>query len=253
VEAIELTSFYEPRGQEPRGMIFDKEKLLSVYDQTKDTERCRPSAERWRGRECRMIEPRTILSLATILGFLGLWLLLPRGSPGDGLRRRVRPGRAGGMGLAGARLGDRLPTASFCWWPRGPSSPPPPRRVPQPRLLGISFGMTLAGTAGLFLLAGAEFLAVATLSSTRAILVTFLFVLMLSQPEGHTPTTAGAGGDAHGGHRAFLIGVLSMTIADALTSPKLTAAQNSLSLRESGTGQRTPSPPGEAPTSGYRG
>jgi NADH-quinone oxidoreductase subunit I len=38
VEAIELTSFYDLSGKSREEMIFDKTKLLSVYDQTKDTE-----------------------------------------------------------------------------------------------------------------------------------------------------------------------------------------------------------------------
>jgi len=38
VEAIELTSFYDLTGASREEMIFDKEKLLSVYDQTKDRE-----------------------------------------------------------------------------------------------------------------------------------------------------------------------------------------------------------------------
>jgi NADH-quinone oxidoreductase subunit J len=43
----------------------------------------------------------------------------------------------------------------------------------------------LLGTAGLLLLAGAQFLAIATVVVyAGAILVTFLFVLMLAQPEG---------------------------------------------------------------------
>ena len=45
--------------------------------------------------------------------------------------------------------------------------------------------LSLLGTAGLFLLQGAQFLAVATIVVyAGAILVTFLFVLMLAQPEG---------------------------------------------------------------------
>ena len=36
VEAIELTSFYDLVGKSREEMIFDKEKLLSVYDRTKD-------------------------------------------------------------------------------------------------------------------------------------------------------------------------------------------------------------------------
>ncbi len=38
VEAIELTSFYDLTGSSREEMIFDKEKLLSVFDQTKDRE-----------------------------------------------------------------------------------------------------------------------------------------------------------------------------------------------------------------------
>ena len=38
VDAIELTSFFDLTGRSREEMIFDKEKLLSVYDQTKDSE-----------------------------------------------------------------------------------------------------------------------------------------------------------------------------------------------------------------------
>jgi len=38
VDAIELTSLYDLVGKSREEMIFDKEKLLSVYDQTKDAE-----------------------------------------------------------------------------------------------------------------------------------------------------------------------------------------------------------------------
>jgi NADH-quinone oxidoreductase subunit I len=38
VEAIELTSLFDLTGRSREEMIFDKEKLLSVYDQTKDAE-----------------------------------------------------------------------------------------------------------------------------------------------------------------------------------------------------------------------
>jgi NADH-quinone oxidoreductase subunit I len=38
VEAIELTSLYDLSGKSREEMIFDKEKLLSIYDQTKDSE-----------------------------------------------------------------------------------------------------------------------------------------------------------------------------------------------------------------------
>ena len=38
VDAIELTSLYDLSGKSREEMVFDKEKLLSVYDQTKDGE-----------------------------------------------------------------------------------------------------------------------------------------------------------------------------------------------------------------------
>jgi NADH-quinone oxidoreductase subunit I len=38
VDAIELTSLYDLSGKSREEMVFDKEKLLSVYDQTKDAE-----------------------------------------------------------------------------------------------------------------------------------------------------------------------------------------------------------------------
>jgi NADH-quinone oxidoreductase subunit J len=50
----------------------------------------------------------------------------------------------------------------------------------------IWFGLSLLGTAGLLLVQGAQFLGVATVVVyAGAILVTFLFVLMLAQPAGH--------------------------------------------------------------------
>ena len=45
VDAIELTSFYDLSGKSREEMIFDKEKLLSVYDQTKDSEPMRSVRE----------------------------------------------------------------------------------------------------------------------------------------------------------------------------------------------------------------
>jgi len=41
-QAIELTTLYDLTGKSREEMIFDKEKLLSVYDQTKDAERIAP-------------------------------------------------------------------------------------------------------------------------------------------------------------------------------------------------------------------
>ncbi len=56
----------------------------------------------------------------------------------------------------------------------------------SPVYTAIWFAVSLLGTAGLFLFQGAQFLGVATVVVyAGAIVVTFLFVLMLAQPEGH--------------------------------------------------------------------
>jgi NADH-quinone oxidoreductase subunit J len=56
----------------------------------------------------------------------------------------------------------------------------------SPVYSAIWFAMALLGTAALFLFAGAQFLAVATIVVyAGAIVVMFLFVIMLAQPQGH--------------------------------------------------------------------
>jgi NADH-quinone oxidoreductase subunit J len=56
----------------------------------------------------------------------------------------------------------------------------------KPVYTALWFAMSLLGTAGLLLFNGAEFLSISTVAVyAGAILVTFLFVLMLAQPEGH--------------------------------------------------------------------
>jgi NADH-quinone oxidoreductase subunit J len=56
----------------------------------------------------------------------------------------------------------------------------------NPVYCAIWFALSLLGTAGLFLYEGAQFLGVATIVVyAGAILVTFLFVLMLANPQGH--------------------------------------------------------------------
>ena len=168
-----------------------------------------------------MMTPHFVIGLGTAIAAVGLWLLLPGLST-----RRVLGGlfAAIGFGLLGSQLpglGDRLTggllsivgivtvvaavatiscrSAVYC---------------------AIWFGMTLAGTAGLFLLAGAQFLAVATIVVyAGAILVTFLFVLMLSQPEGHTTydrRSWEALVSAFTG--AVLVGILTATIGASVTA-----------------------------------
>ena len=85
----------------------------------------------------------------------------------------------------------------------------------SPVYCAIWFALTLLGTAGLFFFQGAQFLGVATIVVyAGAILVTFLFVLMLCNPEGHSlydRMSWEAGISAATG--ALLVGLLTWTTA----------------------------------------
>ncbi|HEY1065738.1 MAG TPA: NADH-quinone oxidoreductase subunit J [Pirellulales bacterium] len=93
----------------------------------------------------------------------------------------------------------------------------------NPVYSALWFGLTLLGTAGLFLLIGAQFLAAATVVVyAGAILVTFLFVLMLATANGSAPhdrlswereISAAVG--------AVIIGVLAVSLAKIDKAPPL--------------------------------
>jgi NADH-quinone oxidoreductase subunit J len=161
-----------------------------------------------------------VIALGCILLALGIWLLLPGGSTRRSLGGLLA---AIGFGLIGAQLpwvghslAEGLQLAMSIATVVAALATISCR---SPVYSAIWFGMTLAGTAGLFLLAGAEFLAVATIVVyAGAILVTFLFVLMLSQPEGYTTydrrswealISACTG--------AVLVGILTATIGASLS------------------------------------
>jgi NADH-quinone oxidoreductase subunit J len=168
-----------------------------------------------------MIAPREILALGTVLAAVGIWWLLP----GSSFRRRTLGGVLALVGFG--CLGSQVPAVGD-WFTKGMFHAIAAATIVaavatisfrSPVYCAIWFGMTLTGTAGLFLLAGAEFLAVATIVVyAGAILVTFLFVLMLSQPEGHTsydrrswePMIAAFTG-------AVLVGILTMMIGSTIT------------------------------------
>ncbi len=85
----------------------------------------------------------------------------------------------------------------------------------KPVYSAIWFAITLLGSSGLLLFAGAQFLSLATVTVyAGAILVMFLFVLMLANPEGRAyydrvswePLISAAAG-------AAVVGVLAMTLA----------------------------------------
>ena len=171
-----------------------------------------------------MIPPRAILALGTALAAVGLWWLLP----GSSTRLRALGGVLAVVGFG--FLGSQVPAVGD-WFTKGIFHAIAAGTIVaavatiscrSPVYCAIWFGMTLTGTAGLFLLAGAEFLAVATIVVyAGAILVTFLFVLMLSQPEGHTsydrrswePMISAFTG-------AVFVGVLTTMIGSAVTKAK---------------------------------
>ncbi len=166
--------------------------------------------------------PQWILIAATLLGALGMALLLPRARP---------RGRMAGVALAAVALG--LMASQMAWLGRisenivfvvlaGVTIVAAVATVTlaSPVYSAIWFGMTLLGSAGLFMFQGAQFLAVATIVVyAGAILVTFLFVLMLAQPEGKTHYDRMSWeGLLSATTGAVIVGVLSMTVVQVFTA-----------------------------------
>jgi NADH-quinone oxidoreductase subunit J len=124
-----------------------------------------------------------------VTGVIGLWLLVPS---------RIRFGsRIGGLSVAVAggllaadmpRFGPWLDQIVFWLLALVTLGGGVAMIASQsPVYSAICFAVSLLGTAGLFLFNGAEFVGVATVVVyAGAIVVTFLFVIMLAQPEGHS-------------------------------------------------------------------
>jgi NADH-quinone oxidoreductase subunit J len=167
-----------------------------------------------------MIDPQRIVALAILLTAAGMWLLLPRGRGG---------GKAAGAMLMSVALGlwvSRLPWLDT-WFPSATLlllggvtivSAIGAVSLANPVYCALWFGMTLLGTAGLFLFQGAQFLALATvIVYAGAILVTFLFVLMLARPDGrayYDRTSWEALLSAAAG--MIMVGMLTLSIFNAL-------------------------------------
>jgi NADH-quinone oxidoreductase subunit J len=165
-----------------------------------------------------------IPAIAILLGGLALWLMLPRGN---------ERGRGIGMMLAAVALGlaaAQLPLLGR-WMADGVFlilaavaviSAVAAITFRNPVYCAIWFGLSLLGVAGLFFFAGAQFLAVATVVVyAGAILVTFLFVLMLAQPEGkasYDRVSWEASISAAMG--MIIVGLLSISIGAALSPAK---------------------------------
>lgn len=90
--------------------------------------------------------------------------------------------------------------------------------VRNPLYSAIWFGLTLAGTGGLFFFQGAQFLGVATLVVyAGAILVTFMFLLMLANPRGQAYYDRVAWeGWLSASAGAVMIGILTITLTASL-------------------------------------
>ena len=142
------------------------------------------------------------------LGVIGLWLMLPQAIRIRSLLRTfvlgndlsappVRHGKTVGgvllllaLGLIGADLPWLAnPAAQGVFWAMATITLVAAIgciTAQSPVYSALWFAMSLMGTSGLFFLEGAQFLSVATIVVyAGAIVVTFLFVLMLAQPEGH--------------------------------------------------------------------
>jgi len=163
-----------------------------------------------------MLAPRHILILTVLFGAMGIRLMLPRGAArGRGLGILLAAIALGFGAAQVPRLGDWAADAVFLAL-AGVTIVAAAAAVTfrNPIYCAVWFGLSLLGTAGLLLVLGAQFLAAATVVVyAGAILVTFLFVLMLAQPEGKAPydrtsweplLSASAG--------IVLVGLLSMTV-----------------------------------------
>lgn len=191
-----------------------------------------------------MNDPHGWYTVAAILGAAGLWMLLP---PGHGRRRWL--GALPLVAAGGLILGQspwlqswaaELVFGSMALVALVGAVGTIAAR--QPVYCAAWFALSVAGTAGLMLVNWAELLAAAILIVyAGAILVMFLFVLMLSQPDGRAahdrngwePLVSAATG-------AVLVGVLTMNIAAASTRadgqfPAARQAIHSASAENNGT------------------
>ncbi len=175
-----------------------------------------------------VLSPGTLLAAAVTSTAASLWLLLPRGLTGTAERMSRWLGSL--LGLAalacfiatGHRLGSLGDEAVFLIVSLVAVISGAATVVSRsPVYAAIWFALALAGVAGVLLVLGAQFLGVATIVVyAGAILVMFLFVLMLAQPAGMAPydrvsneplLSAVAG--------AVLLGILSLTIGRLTAEP----------------------------------
>jgi NADH-quinone oxidoreductase subunit J len=183
------------------------------------------------------MDSNQIIIAGAITGAIALWLMLPRG-----MARGRMVGVLIGLVSLGFfasllwQLGSWGDDAVF-WVLAGVTLVSAGATITfrSPVYCAVWFALSLFGTAGLFLVQGAQFLAVATMVVyAGAILVTFLFVLMLAQSSGHAfydriswePLMAAATG-------AVLVGILTRALVDSslqavVSKPQAALSQNIL-------------------------
>jgi NADH-quinone oxidoreductase subunit J len=166
-----------------------------------------------------------LLAAGVLATVASLWLLLPNGRDTAAARwlgAVVGLGALAAFIAAGRRLGGLGEEAVFLIVSLVAVISAAATIVSRsPVYAAIWFALSLAGVAGVLLVLGAQFLGVATIVVyAGAILVMFLFVLMLAQPAGLAPydrvsnepfLSALAG--------AVLLGVLSLSIGRLSTGP----------------------------------
>ena len=180
-------------------------------------------------------------ALAMVLAAIGMWLMLPRGDrPGRWLGAVISVVSLVLFGMLGARtgtIGSEVAFATLAAVTVIAAAATVTFRSPV--YCALWFALSLLGTAGLFLMQGAQFLGVATVVVyAGAILVTFLFVLMLAQPGGHAyydrVSWEGMFAATTG---AVIVGFLTMTIVRVLNphvDPSFVAAIETFRPEESG-------------------
>ena len=182
----------------------------------------------------------SILAVAVGCAAASLWLLLPRGESGVRERMAARFGTLlGVVSLAlfvatGHRLGGLGEEAVFLVVSLVAVISGVATIVTRsPVYSAIWFALALAGVAGVLLVLGAQFLGVATIVVyAGAILVMFLFVLMLAQPSGmasydrvsNEPLLSAVAGAILLGLLTLFIGRLSAGPADCCAVPSKAAA-----------------------------
>ncbi|HVW01316.1 MAG TPA: NADH-quinone oxidoreductase subunit J [Planctomycetaceae bacterium] len=134
----------------------------------------------------------TALFMMVALAGLGIYMMLPRGPESDAKSVRITGGVLGALAVAwlAYQFGQQLPQAysAICFYVLAAvtvGSAALMISARNPVYSALWFAMVLLSNSGLYLMAGAEFLSAATvIIYAGAIIVTFLFVIMLAQPRG---------------------------------------------------------------------